>query len=201
MLQMTNVCNWDCNYCITDTPKSKKNKRNISLDGLLEKIKDITEEDMVSLNGGEPGLVKEYIMRGVMDELIRKKCEIRANTNGQLFIRYEKYLGHIREINYHCSVDLDDDIRINKINYSGKLNYILVVTDMNFKNLDSYLKKYPEIKFRIYGAAKPYSKLPGREYLSKKNALKIIKDYKDKIDSKELKKIFHNNCTVEITNL
>lgn len=198
---MTNVCNWDCKYCITDTPKSKKNKQNIFINELLDKISIVGAGDMVSLNGGEPGLVKKKIMDEFINTLVSKNCEIRVNTNGEFIKRYPQYLKYIDEINYHCSENLDDEIEHKNIEYSGILNHILVVTDENHVRLGGYLEKNSDIKFRIYGAARPYSELPGREYISKKNVLKIISEFKDKIDLLELKKIFHNNCTNEITNL
>jgi organic radical activating enzyme len=182
-LIITYKCNWNCSYCCVDT-HNRPEPINI-----FENINKIPNGSMITISGGEPGLLQKNKIIEILDKLLEKKCDIGINTNGLFLEKYpdliEKYFTNI---NYHVSPELDINDDIVKLETSFKINYLLIVTDINFKNLDNYLAKYPDIIFTIIPASNPGSGILGAPELNMKNRFRILKKYYKRI-TQESKKV------------
>jgi organic radical activating enzyme len=165
----------------------------ITLDDIMGKLDGLAPGDYVSLNGGEPGLVPRTIMDPLMEHLIAHECDINVNTNGEFFRRYPDYIDIVHTIQYHCSEKLDLDTDIEFITDTDKVSYVLVIDDDSLSRLGDFMDKYSDITFKIYAATRPYSVLPNRTSLSKANALKLVREYGDRIDKTALLKILHTS--------
>jgi organic radical activating enzyme len=160
----------------------------------MAQLEGVQKDDDVIINGGEPGMVKRQTMIAIMSKLEELQCNIEVNTNGMFFKTFPEYYPIVSHFNYHCSEMLLTDIEdLSKVN-DDKVSYTLVITDESYPRLGEYLNKYPDITFKIYAATQPYSILPNRTSLSKKNALRIVKEYRDILDRSALDKLFHHGC-------
>jgi hypothetical protein len=133
----------------------------------------------------------EYL-NNIISKLKEKQCSIEVNTNGLFISKYSKFFyDDIHSFFYHCSENLDPDTEIEIYNDpDNKINYMIVVTDNNLKNLDNFLKKYNFIKFNVLaGAITYYSKIG----LSKINGIRIWNKYKN-IITPESKSFLLNGC-------
>ena len=173
-LTTTWECNWDCPYCIVDTHSQKQ----ITIEQIKQKLKLIKPKSTVSLSGGEPGMLKEDNLKFIIDELLKKECEITVNTNGLFFKKYHKFDKYIQSYLYHCTENIDNDIIIPEKIDLNKIDFMIVVTDNNMTNLKSFLEKYKDLNIKVFGADKCTVNGKEGEYLSKRNAFKIIKEYK-----------------------
>jgi len=177
---LTYKCNWFCNFCNVDT----HNQPEPDFDNIKDIIESIPEGAEVSISGGEPGLLSREKMEYCIDKLRTKNAIINVNTNGTFFSNFGDLIEQIDSIYYHCSEDLDIKKGINlynNIDYT-KTEFMLTVTDDNFHNLGWFIESYPDILFKIQGADQHIvNGKPGTK-LSNKNAIKIMIDYKDKVD-------------------
>lgn len=191
---LTRKCNWNCSYCAVDTnnPKYKETTRE-SIEYMLNNIpENITE---VSLAGGEPGLASKEIVEYAVMSLVKQKKKIFVLTNGEWFKRYSylnKYISlfswHIMEDIVPIKVDIPSKLDIDKT------EFIVVATDKNIDKLDECMTLNPFINFII--GADPYEVLnqPG-DILSKKNAINIVKKYKNVLLHDSIMMLLHN-CEV-----
>jgi len=175
-LSITFDCNWNCSYCVADT-----HNNNITIKDVLDNIKHIEHGSEVTITGGEPGLVNESDMELIFQKLREKECKIDITTNGLFIKKYQKYYNEIESYLYHCSDKLLDlEIYDDPDN---KIEYMIVIDDLNINNLDSFLENAP-IYIRLDAA---YSLMNGKSSLSKKNILNIIKKYKTYIKPEHIK--------------
>ena len=179
-LFVTYSCNWNCDYCIVDTHNNYKN-----IEDVYREIENIKVSSRVCILGGEPGMLSEEQVSKIIGDLQDKNCTLELMTNGLFLERYPQYIESFDYILYHCSEDLEDDI---KIYYNDNIEYQITVTDNNFKNIDSFFKQYPDIKFRVFGASKGPINKPGN-FLSMKNKVKLAREYKDHITKESIIKI------------
>jgi organic radical activating enzyme len=149
-LVVTWVCNWHCDYCCVDT----HNRPTLTMDEVKAKLDKVIPGYNVTLSGGEVGSMKRKDIEYILDELEKKGCRPSINTNGLFIKRYRDLLPRFDTVLYHCSENLDpeDDIIIDS---ELNLQYLLIVTDNNFKNLEAFLNKYPQIQFHLVAATNP----------------------------------------------
>jgi organic radical activating enzyme len=149
-LVVTWVCNWYCEYCCVDT----HNRPKLTMEAVKAKLEKVISGYNVTLSGGEVGSMKRADIEFILAELEAKGCSVSINTNGLFIKRYRDLLPRFDEILYHCSENMNiaDEIIIDP---DLKLNYLLVVTDNNFNNLEAFLEKYNNIKFNLVPATNP----------------------------------------------
>jgi organic radical activating enzyme len=181
-LNCTYDCNWNCSYCIIET--HTRPKRDI--EKVFKDIEKIPNKSNVSLGGGEPGLLSLENIIKIIKKLKNKNCTIDLLTNG-LFLENFGELSIMKEfdtIHYHCVQNLDDNIKFPNLE---NVDYQIVVNNKNFENLESFLKKYPEIKFSI---------IPSKniEPLSKSKAFDIIRKYKHRMTERSISEFFDCAC-------
>lgn len=149
-LVVTWKCQWHCNYCCVDT----HNRPKMSMDDVKAKLEKVIPGYNVTLSGGEVGTMKREDIEYILTELENKQCRPSINTNGLFIKRYRDLLPRFDTILYHCSedLDIDDDIIIDP---ELDLQYLLIVTDLNFHKLEAFLDKYPDIQFHLVAATNP----------------------------------------------
>jgi len=185
-LTVTYKCQWHCPYCITDT-----HSKSIEYDQVLDNIKRIPDRAHVSLSGGEPGMLPTGKIIEVINRLREKQCVVQVNSNGLIFKR-PAIVDMVDFIFYHCSENLDIDDEVVK-DYPDKTQYMVVVTDNNIDKLRSFLDKHNDIHISIYAAKEvPVNGKVG-EHLSKKNAIRLVREFKDYIKPDEVPHILNFN--------
>jgi len=149
-LVVTWKCQWFCDYCCVDT----HNRPTLTMDEVKAKLDKVIPGYNVTLSGGEVGTMKRADVEYILNELEKKGCRPSINTNGLFIQRYRDLLPRFDTILYHCSEDMDinDEIIIDS---ELNLQYLLIVTDNNFKNLEAFLNKYPQIQFHLVAATNP----------------------------------------------
>jgi organic radical activating enzyme len=166
ILTVTYKCNWFCEYCSEDT----HNKSEVFLETVLEKI-DLLHNKIVTLTGGEPGILDKDSLEKIINKLLKNNCKIRVNTNGLFIEKYPEFNKYIDKYIYHCSENLEVDFkRYDKDN----IDYVIVATDNNYDKMEKFLDHNKDIEFIILGAKRSKVKL------SYKNAFKLYKIIKDK---------------------
>lgn len=76
---------------------------------MLRKLERIPPNTIVTLFGGEPGLVDRSHVIQYIDILEKKNCTLYLETNGIFMKKYPDLLSRFKEILYHCSQELDID--------------------------------------------------------------------------------------------
>lgn len=149
-LVVTWTCQWHCDYCCVDT----HNRPTLTMEEVKAKLDKVIPGYNVTLSGGEVGTMKRADIEFILNELEKKGCRPSINTNGLFIKRYRDLLPRFDTILYHCSENLDpeDDIIIDP---ELNLQYLLIVTDNNFKNLETFINKYPQIQFHLVAATNP----------------------------------------------
>lgn len=179
-IMVTFDCNWDCSFCITDT----HSQPTVTFEMLKEKIDEVLPNSEVSLSGGEPALLSKESLSYCIAELKKKNCEITVNTNGLFFIRHPEFINDIDYFYYHCTEDLDITKGINLKNVPfGKTEFMMVLTDDNFNNLEWFLDEYPEIEFKVTSADQTFVKGTMGTKLSKMNGIRVWHKFKDRISA------------------
>lgn len=175
-LVVTNLCNWNCDYCSMDT-----HNRSIEFSQVKEHLKDIPENSKVCLTGGEPGLLSSEEMEDIFTTLEAKNSVIDVTTNGMFFKKHEQFLPRVNHILYHCSEDLYDDFFKPTNTNDTIIEYMLVINDNNIVRLDEYLERHNDITFTLYKCEEVIVNGQMGPTLSKKNALEILKKHKNRI--------------------
>lgn len=172
-LIITYKCNWDCNYCCVNT-HSKSEPNNI-----FKNIDKIENNSIVTLSGGEPGMLSKKKIYDIINKLIEKNCIICLNTNGLFIKKYKDLLKYFDKINYHISqnVEIEDEFIILENYYN--VDYILIINDNNYKNIELFFDKYPNILFNIIPASNPEDgMIDGPELTKGMRNLIVTKYYK-----------------------
>jgi len=164
-LVVTNKCNWNCEYCISDTHNNSR-----IFEDALNSIKNIPEYSDVAISGGEPGLLTQEQLIEVITLLKNKNATITIKSNGQIF-KHKEVLKKIDSIEYHCSENLDINDTVIK-DYKDLTNFLVVITDNNICNLRNFLEYHNDIEIEIIPSTfiKP---------LSKKNLILLYKEFKE----------------------
>jgi len=164
-LTVTNKCNWNCEYCISDT-----HNNNRIYEDALDLVKTIPDNSNVAISGGEPGLLTQEQLMKIILLLKDKNSIISIKSNGQIF-KHKEVLKEIDSIQYHCSENLDiNDIVIK--DYKDLTKFLVVITDNNIHNLRNFLEYHNDIEIEIIPSVfiKP---------LSKKNLILLYKEFKE----------------------
>ena len=177
-ISITFKCDWDCSYCSADT----HSRKSPSFEHIKEVVGEVKFGSEVSLTGGEPGFAQPKVLEYVIEELKAKGCTIVVNTNGAFFTRYPEYCEVVDSFFYHCSEDLDTSKEIYIPDSEYDVDYMLVVTDENLPRLDHFMTNYPDITFLVTSADPAMVKGKMGSSLSRGNAIKIYRKYKDRLD-------------------
>ena len=173
-LVVTNKCNWFCEYCSMDT-----HNRSISFEEVIKIANNLPNNQNVCLTGGEPGLLSELEMDTLIEILKNKNTNIEITTNGMFFKLHSKHMNNVNHVLYHCTENMDKEMFFPDNIDLSKVEFMIVVTDNNMKNLKSFLEKYKEIEFRLYKGDEHIVNGVRSSSLSIKNAIKIFKEFKD----------------------
>ena len=172
-LILTYKCNWNCDYCCVDT----HNRNSLSLDDIVEKLEKVIPGYNVTLSGGEPGTLPYNIIAMVIDKLEQKECKISLNTNGRFLKKYPELAHHFEYVLYHCSEDLIQQPDYFAVSdFKTKVEYMLVVSDTNYKNLDKFMNNNSGTTFHVVAATKADGGL-GNELSSKNRYAIMAKKY------------------------
>jgi hypothetical protein len=154
---------------------------------VIIKLEKVIPGYNVTLSGGEVGSMKREHIEFILDELEKKGCRPSINTNGLFIKRYRDLLPRFDTILYHCSenLDIDDEIIIDP---ELNLQYLLIVTDLNFHKLESFLNKYPDIKFNLVAATMPIG-ITG-PVLSPKLKHKMLSQFHHRMTEESVKRVF-----------
>jgi organic radical activating enzyme len=183
---LTYNCNWNCEYCCVNTHENKLNYEDA-----LKKLEIIEEDSTVILSGGELGTLPKDKVINFINLLQNKNCKLHLNTNGLFLRKYEDLLTNFEEINYHCSQDLDITDEIIILN--KKINYILIVHDLNIHKLQQFLEKNKDLKFCIYPASTPSTGIKNAPELSSINKFKILKQFNSRLTKKSIKRLINED--------
>lgn len=140
---------------------------------MLENAKLVAPMSIVTLFGGEPGLVKRDLLEKCMQILEDKQCILYLETNGTFIKRYPDLLEHFAEVLYHCSEDLDIDDEIIETDFK-RTRHLIIVHDENVVRLGSFLEKHKNIVFDIVEATYPCPDEMNGPRLSAKTKTMII---------------------------
>lgn len=172
-------CNWDCEYCCVEThTKQPKTDKEIFDNFYSLGIKDAN----ITISGGEPSYASDYLLIALIEYALMNRCDLNLNTNGRFFKKKPELLKYFKEINYHCSIDLEIiDIKNYDHLVEGtdtKINYLVVVTDNNFGKLPFFID-YNQMFFMTHKllaipASNPYG--VNRPILSQENYKSILRN-------------------------
>lgn len=182
-IELTHKCNWNCRYCAICT----HNLQEISEEAALEKVRSIAGKyDTVTFSGGEPGLLSRNILEQMITCIKSTNSNLCINTNGTFIEKYPDLVEKFDEIIYHCSRDLDDELK--DYPYFSNIRYMLVIDDINILKLDNYLNKYLNITFDIVPASYEFNDI--RRPLSMKNRMYIAKNFNNRITLDSYRRLF-----------
>lgn len=145
-LAVTNKCNWNCHYCVTDIHKQKE----ILFENVLKEAQQIPIGSSVSFGNGEPGMLP----RRQLEELIRvtkeRQCTIHLMTNGLVFKRNLDLVEQFDSVRYHCVENLTDDIEYPDLDQT-KITYCIVGLTEEIENgtVLKFMDRYPHITFEL----------------------------------------------------
>jgi len=136
-------CNWDCEYCCVEThTKQPKTDKEILDNFYSLNIKDSN----ITISGGEPSYASDHLLIALIEYALMNRCTLSLNTNGRFFKKKPELLKYFKEINYHCSINLEiikiknyDDL-LAKVAPDTILNYLVVVTDNNYGKLPFFIE-------------------------------------------------------------
>lgn len=183
-IELTHDCNWNCPYCAIKTHEQEP----ISIQQMMQKVKSIPSNSIVTLSGGEPGILYYKDIYNIINILKRKKCILNLNTNGLFLKKYSNLLLKFNQIIYHCTQNLDINDKIIQID-NINIRYMIVVTDDNICKLKTFLNAYPNIIFDIVQAT--YDIQTNQPILSAKNRNMIITKFANRMTKESIKRMFH----------
>ena len=87
-VELTHECNWHCPYCAIDV----HNLPVLTHIDIVAKLSKIPSKSVVTLSGGEPGLISRDELDYVIMHLREKNCKLNLNTNGTFIAKYPSLL-------------------------------------------------------------------------------------------------------------
>lgn len=154
-ITLTYKCNWSCSYCAVRNTVDWK--PSVTLEDIKQKIDVIEDYSVVTLFGGEPGILDEDVLRYIITKLTQDKhCKLKLETNGLFIKRFPQLIHNFETITYHCSEDLDETDTILECNHPNVV-YMIIIHDNNINKLGRFLEthKSPE-KFYAVEATYPH---------------------------------------------
>lgn len=182
-VELTHKCNWNCPYCAIKVHTLP----DISEYDAIAKIRSIQNKSIVTLSGGEPGLISRKTIEICLNILKNKQCQIYLNTNGEFLKKYFDLIDNFIQIIYHCSENINENDTILQLN-SNNIRYMIIVNDENITRLDKFIKKYSYIKFDIVEAT--YNNDGDGITLSKQNKYSILKKYSSNMTKESIMRMF-----------
>jgi hypothetical protein len=167
------------------------------MDEVRLKLDKVIPGYTVTLSGGEVGSMKRTDIEYIIATLKDKGCKLNINTNGLFIKRYKDLCCHFETILYHCTEDLNDDDII--IDPDLNLQYLVIVTDNNFKRLGPFLDRYPNIQFNLVAASNPEGIFGPT--LSKVNKHRMLAEFHDRMTKDSIKRVFTEKDFDAITYL
>lgn len=148
---ITEVCNWNCDYCAFPQIQLTANHTTKEIiDKHIDYINEIIDKinpDVISVQGGEIGLIPEDILEYFFARLNRK---IDVSTNGEFLKRgFHKnpiIKSKVRIIMLHV-VDKIDNYKVD-INYDSEIPVVCGIVDIN-KNPEK-VKQFIQANSQIY---------------------------------------------------
>lgn len=151
-------CDWNCNYCCVQThTKTPVSDKEIKDNFLSHQIKDSN----ITISGGEPSFASDHLLIFLIEYALMNRCDLNLNTNGRFFRVKPELIKYFEEINYHVSENLKPEkIKEYLVPDNVKVNYLIIVTDKNFKKLAKFIDI--NLEFLVYNklllipASNPY---------------------------------------------
>lgn len=151
-------CDWNCNYCCVQThTKTPVSDKEIKDNFLSHQIKDSN----ITISGGEPSFASDHLLIFLIEYALMNRCDLNLNTNGRFFRAKPELIKYFEEINYHVSENLKPEkIKEYLVPDNVNVNYIIIVTDKNFKKLAKFIDM--NLEFLVYNklllipASNPY---------------------------------------------
>jgi MoaA/NifB/PqqE/SkfB family radical SAM enzyme len=128
--EITRKCNKNCKYCGSKDVIEKENPLDSVILHIAEEIAAYKVQ-IVTLSGGEPGLLSAPVLCQVVEILKNATCDIRAITNGVLLSSWSKeFLSNFDVIGYSINYpeDFDPDLL-------QKHNNITMITNFGTHNI------------------------------------------------------------------
>ncbi len=191
-INLTNKCNWHCNYCLTDTHNAKERPINT----ILDEMTNIEKGSTISLCGGEPGMLSEQDMDKVFDKAReRDLLPLDVLTNGLFIEKHYKHLKDVDSIHYHCVESLKDDIKVYDIPDNVDMDYTVIITGSEYNLLDDFMERHKDIFVDKY---QKVSLIPAIIYnaLNKLDYIRILSKYKNIISDRAKESYFKKNCNL-----
>lgn len=189
-INLTNKCNWDCSYCISDTHNAKERP----IDIVLAEMSQIKKGSTFSLCGGEPGMLSEEDMDKVFDKAReRDLLPLDVLTNGLFLKKHSKHLKDVESIHYHCAESLKDDIFEYDIPSHISMDYTVIISGSEYKLLDAFMERHMHL---FKGKYEKISLIPAILYdeLSKINYIRVMSKYKHLLSERSKECYFKADC-------
>ena len=181
-IQLTNKCNWNCDYCLVDV----HNMKDIPFSTVINYVKSLPDNAEVTLSGGEPGTLHEDEIKELFEVLQSKNCSIDLLTNGLFLKKYPEYFEKVDYTLYHCVEYLTDDIQFPNLDQS-KVAYVLVIKNDDWDNLSKFMDKYKHIKFMLSP-----NKLLSSNNMIFNNFIEFYTNNKDKLHPRTFREFIKN---------
>jgi len=188
-INLTNKCNWNCSYCISDTHNAKDRPLKV----ILNEMSKVKKGSTFSLCGGEPGMLSEKDM----DKIFEKAKEMEllpldVLTNGLFLKKHCKHLKDVDTVHYHCVESLKDDVIVYEVPENVTLDYTVVITGNEYKLLDKFIEKHKH----IFNENNKVSLIPAIIYeeMKKIDYIKVMSKYKNILSDRAKKSYFKTDC-------
>lgn len=183
-ITLTYKCNWNCSYCAVRN--SVDYKPAVTVSDVLNKINQIESGSIVTLFGGEPGMMDKDVLEMYISELKLKRCTLKLETNGLFLQKYPELCSNFQSIMYHCSEDLEES-EVFEFNHSN-ITYMLIIHDQNINRLEKFLEINSHIeKFYIVEATYPHE-ITGPT-LSKQNKNHLLAKFCKRMTPESVKRL------------
>ena len=196
-LTLTYKCNWKCSYCAVNNKYDYKDI--VTHEDVLSKISKVPDKSIVTLFGGEPGLVDRSNIEQYIQILEEKKCKLWLETNGTFIQKYPDLVSRFEEVIWHCCEEINACNKIQKLQFDN-VRYMVIVHNLNFSSLKQFLDLNNDIEFDIVEATYPYEEMKGPR-LSKKNKNSIIAQFGSRMTKESFQRLLNGKDFDKITFL
>lgn len=166
---ITELCNWNCDYC--DIP-ARFNKRDGDITLLKKYLPVINNHnvEMFTLTGGEPALSShiEYFFDTVSQK-------IKVNTNGTFLETggFDRWYDRISHIGYHAVKHPGDTLPENKMVYDKKTTIYIPFDNHNWHLIPDMVDRYPDVRFNFIPYVGKKLNVDVSRFVSVDNILKL----------------------------